>query len=83
MNSEITLVLSGTQMSGLRFGVDRELVLKATNEEIADWMKEFMINLTTKYDMYILLKMSKNLDLHIHYPYNKDSKEIYICACME
>jgi hypothetical protein len=83
MNSEIVLVLSGTQMSGLRYNVDREWAMEATMEDITDLMKEIMIDLAKKYGMYILLEVAKNVDLHIHYPYDKDSKEIYVCACME
>lgn len=78
---EITLVLSGTQMSGFRYGVDREWALDVTKEELINVIRHAMIDLAKKHDMYHLLKMATNARLHIHAEYDNNTKEIYICEC--
>lgn len=80
-HEDITLVLSGTQMSGFRYTVDREWALGVTREEIVSVFRSAMIDLARKHDMYHLLEMAKKIKLDIHSNYNQNSKEIYICVC--
>ena len=80
---EITLVLSGTQMSGFRYDVDREWALGTTKKELVNTIRYAMMDLAKKYDMYELLEMAKNVNLHIHASYDQNSKDIYICECKD
>ena len=81
MDEEINLILSGTPMSGLRYPVDKEWALGVSKDELVWTMREAMMDLAKKSDMYILLSMAKNVNLHIHAPYDQNSKSIYICVC--
>ena len=78
---EITLILSGTPMSGFRYTVDKDWALGVTKEELVKTIRNQMIMLTKQHNMYELLETITDTYLHIHSPYNENSKEIYICTC--
>jgi hypothetical protein len=58
MDSEISLVLSETQMSGFRYAMDRKWTLGVSRKEIVTTMREAIIDLAKKYDIYLLSDIS-------------------------
>lgn len=78
MDPNITLIISGTRMSGFRYVVDREWALQVSNQVLINTIRNEMFRIAETYD---LKEHIQTVKLHIHDIHDNDTKEIYICEC--
>lgn len=80
-NIYTTLELSGTPLTGYRHAVPTALAVNSTHNELIAEMRRAVLDLANLHNMWQIPTIINQARLHIHVPYNENTRTIYICAC--